>query len=101
MEKTSDDASLSRVQSKKLEPRSVGENASLFHPVKPSESGIDFVHSWAPDNQSERDLIATVFAGGAVALGDIDSDGLPEILLTRWVSTLSKSRWIKIQRHHW
>ena len=65
-----------------LAPRTVSSNA-LFQRVPAGQSGLDFVHHWAPVNNLQRDQIATAFAGGAVALGDIDNDGLPEIFLTR------------------
>ena len=58
-------------------------STALFQRVPADQSGLDFVHHWAPRNKLDRDLIATAFAGGAVALGDIDNDGLPEIFLTR------------------
>jgi hypothetical protein len=70
------------VQSRPLTPRGAGGD-TLFQRVPTSESGLDFVHRWAPRNKLERDQIATAFAGGAVALGDIDNDGLPEVFLTR------------------
>lgn len=69
------------VESRPLAPRNGGDD-TLFQRIPAAESGLDFVHRWAPRNSLERDLIATAFAGGAVALGDIDNDGLPEIFLT-------------------
>ena len=63
-------------------PRTAAGDA-LFQRVPASQSGIDFVHRWDPRNKLERDLIATAFAGGGVAIGDIDDDGLPEVFLTR------------------
>ena len=65
-----------------LAPRSAAGDA-LFQSVPASDSGLDFVHRWDPANHLDRDLIATAFAGGGVALGDIDNDGLPEVFLTR------------------
>ena len=56
---------------------------TLFERVSADESGLDFVHRWAPRDEDERELITTSFAGGGVALGDIDNDGLPDIFLTR------------------
>ena len=60
-----------------------GNSDHLFEKVSAEDSGIDFVHRWEPRDKGERDLITTSFAGGGVALGDIDNDGLPEIFLTR------------------
>ena len=71
------------VRSWPLSPRTVSRGNALFQPVPAEESGIDFVHRWEPRNPLERDQIATAFAGGGVALGDIDNDGLPEAFLTR------------------
>ena len=64
-------------------PRRKAVDGDLLKSVPVDESGLDFVHQWSPANNRERDQIATAFAGGAVALGDIDNDGLPEIFLTR------------------
>ena len=55
----------------------------LFQRIPATQSGLDFVHRWDPQDRLQRDQIATAFAGGAVALGDIDRDGLPEVFLTR------------------
>ncbi|MCA9217825.1 MAG: VCBS repeat-containing protein [Planctomycetales bacterium] len=70
------------VHSEPLGPRA-NVSAPLFQRVPPDQSGLNFVHRWEPANNSDRDLIATAFAGGGVALGDIDHDGLPEVFLTR------------------
>ena len=70
------------VQSEPLAPRQAG-GESLFQSVPASESGLDFVHLWAPRNHSEREQLGGPFAGGGVALGDIDNDGRPEVFLTR------------------
>ena len=70
------------VQSQPLAPRDSGGDA-LFQRIPAGESGIDFVHRWAPPNKAVREQIMGPFAGGAVALGDIDNDGLPEVFLTR------------------
>ena len=59
-----------------------GNSDHLFEKISAEDSGIDFVHGWEPRDEGERDLITTSFAGGGVALGDIDNDGLPEIFLT-------------------
>ena len=47
---------------------------TLFERVSADESGLDFVHRWAPRDEDERELITTSFAGGGVALGDIDNE---------------------------
>ena len=60
----------------------VGGAATLFSRVAPEESGLDFIHRWDPA-EAENDRIATSFAGGGVALGDVDNDGLPDLFLTR------------------
>ncbi len=65
-----------------LAPRNVSSR-TLFQRVPADQSGLDFVHHWDPIDKLDRDQIATAFAGGAVALGDIDNDGLPEVFLTR------------------
>ena len=59
-----------------------GGAATLFSRVAPEESGLDFIHRWDPA-EAENDRIATSFAGGGVALGDVDNDGLPDLFLTR------------------
>ena len=59
-----------------------GGGAALFSRLSPEESGIDFLHRWDPP-EAEKDRIATSFAGGGVALGDVDNDGLPDLFLTR------------------
>ncbi len=66
-----------------LLPRSGSEGETLFEEISATRSGLDFKHVWAPRDESESDLVTTSFAGGGVALGDIDNDGLPDVFLTR------------------
>ena len=70
------------IRSEPLLPRD-NDQKTLFQRVPAAESGIEFTHKWTPRGNSERDLIATAFAGGAVALGDVDNNGLPDVFLTR------------------
>ena len=70
------------VRSQSLAART-SNGGTFLQRVTASQSGLDFVHRWSPRNKLERDQIATAFAGGAVALGDVDNDGLPEIFLTQ------------------
>ena len=67
----------------KLLPRSGSGGEMLFEAMSAARSGLDFEHVWAPRDELESELVTTSFAGGGVALGDIDNDGLPDVFLTR------------------
>ena len=54
----------------------------MFESLDAEQTGIDFVHQWAPDNQ-HKVVLGNAFAGGGVCIGDYDSDGLPDVYLTR------------------
>ena len=54
----------------------------LFLERPAAETGIDFVHRWDPP-AAFASAIDTEAAGGGVAIGDCDGDGLPDLLLTR------------------
>jgi len=73
------------IVSSALAERSPGgsADATLFETMPAARTGLDFVHRWEPRDEWEREMITTSFAGGGVALGDIDNDELPEVFLTR------------------
>ena len=55
----------------------------LMERLEPMGIGIDFVHQWKPRNRYEALLLKTGFTGGGVCMGDYDSDGQTDVLLTR------------------
>ena len=69
------------VETRKLEP-SVKQSGPLFKKLTTQESGIDFVHHWVLPEEYPHDL-ETQMAGGGIAVGDFDKDGLPDIYLSR------------------
>ncbi len=55
----------------------------LFEQLSPAQAGIDFVHQWKPTDDYQRQLLRTAFTGGGVCLGDFNSDGRCDIVLSR------------------
>ena len=53
----------------------------LFQQLSPQHTGIRFVAPWTPARKDEEEL-GNAFAGGGVAIGDYDGDGLPDVFLT-------------------
>ncbi len=69
----------------RLESVKLGDEKSAgtrFEKIPPETSGVDFVHVWKPPDE-RRQALDNAFAGGGVCVGDYDSDGLPDIFLTR------------------
>ncbi|MGI9240449.1 MAG: FG-GAP repeat domain-containing protein, partial [Verrucomicrobiales bacterium] len=56
--------------------------AHRFEELPPSETGIEFSNIWKAPRPYERALSLS-FAAGGVAVGDYDSDGLPDLYLSR------------------
>jgi len=55
-----------------------------FVRLSPEHTGIDFVPLWTPpDEEKYQAQITNALVGGGVALGDYDSDGRPDVYLTR------------------
>ena len=69
------------ISSEPLEANNPGDTEFQFQSLSPSSTGIDFVN---PIDQSHpsKYLYASAVACGGVAIGDVDSDGWPDILLT-------------------
>lgn len=53
--------------------------SSLFEPVNPTETGIDFANTLAYDADFNIYKYRNFYNGGGVALGDINNDGLTDI----------------------
>ena len=70
------------IQAQRLASALPGEGDRLFVKLPPESSGIDFVHDWVSPDDYPHDL-ETMMAGGGVAIGDYDADGLPDVYLAR------------------
>lgn len=57
------------------------DTKTLFQAVDATSAGMNFVHRWELNAQTVR-LFDRIEAGGGVTVGDIDSDGLPDVFLT-------------------
>ncbi|HIM27900.1 MAG TPA: VCBS repeat-containing protein, partial [Candidatus Marinimicrobia bacterium] len=58
------------------------DSTRRFVYLSPSETGIDFQHTW--DLQPKhRDQLRNSFIASGVAIGDFDNDGLADVFLTR------------------
>ena len=67
-----------------MPPSKAGKAApTRFEKLTASQTGIDFVHQWAPRDDYEKALLKTGFTGGGVCVGDYDNDGLCDIYFTR------------------
>ena len=53
---------------------------TLFEALNPSAIGIEFVHEWTPPGDSFMEIRSYASTAG-VAIGDYDSDGLPDLFL--------------------
>ncbi len=58
------------------------KTTGTFEKLSAAKTGVDFVHYWNPSPKYEE-IIDRSFAGGGVAIGDYDQDGLADIYLTR------------------
>ncbi len=54
----------------------------LFQLLPPSKTGITFANTITPDDTENLQSDYFIYNGGGVAVGDINNDGLPDILLT-------------------
>lgn len=58
------------------------ETVKIFELTKPEETGIDFINT-VPENDSlNQSTYHYVFNGNGVAAGDLNNDGLPELIFT-------------------
>jgi hypothetical protein len=75
------DAGPSGISAEPLQTRTDGDAKTLFQPLYESATGIDFVN---PIDQShpQKYLYASAVACGGVAIGDVDSDGWPDLFFT-------------------
>jgi hypothetical protein len=65
-----------------LAARGEGPDGTLFERLPARRTGLDFVHRFEPEDRHLH-VLGNAMAGGGVAVGDVDGDGLPELLLTR------------------
>lgn len=77
-----------QVTNQPTQPRGSSESSGprstpRFERLDASSVGIDFIHQWQPRDAYEAHLLRTGFTGGGVALGDLDGDGLCDVVLTR------------------
>ena len=81
------EVSVGTIESIPLEPRTWDldgdEGQPKFERLDSTHTGIDFVSSWQPRTRALKVQFDNALAGGGVCIGDIDSDGLPDIFLTR------------------
>ncbi len=54
----------------------------MFESIPSSESGITFENSLSPTEELNTYLFRNFYNGGGVAIGDINNDGLPDIVFT-------------------
>ena len=54
----------------------------LFQLLPPSETGVTFANTITPDDTENLQSDYFIYNGGGVAVGDINNDGLPDMLLT-------------------
>lgn len=66
-----------------LAPREERTAATLFERIEPAASGLDFVHRWKAKSRRDELQTSSPNIAGGVCLGDVDGDGLPDVLLTR------------------
>jgi len=71
-----------QIESIPLNPATTTPAATRFEHLTAQSTGIDFAHRWTPPEKYKHE-IANSLAGGGVCIGDIDADGLPDLLLTR------------------
>ena len=71
------------VESFELSERVRSSGETLFERLPASRTGLEFIHQWMPKDEYEADQIGNASAGGAVAIGDFDNDGRPDVFLTR------------------
>jgi len=58
------------------------EKESLFERLKPAETGINFENNLVNDEKLNIFSFRNYYHGGGVAIGDLNSDGLPDIYFT-------------------
>jgi len=63
-------------------PGSVNDSTTLFHLLKPEETGIDFVNEVMDGDSFNILTYRNFYNGGGVAIGDINNDSLPDIYFT-------------------
>ena len=70
----------SEIKQTPLEPASAREE-TLFRSRAPEETGVNFINP-IDDNHELKRLYISGFAAGGVSLGDLDQDGLLDVVLT-------------------
>jgi hypothetical protein len=60
------------------------DGPALFKALSPEETGLDFVNDLVEDVSSEYNVLSYeyYFNGGGVGIGDVNNDGLPDVVLT-------------------
>ena len=66
--------------------------ATLFERLAPAATGIDFTAK-IDNSQPRRYLYETGFAGGGVAIGDVDNDGRPDMYLVSTARNRLDGKW--------
>ena len=72
------------IQSEPLAPRSTTDDGAetMFQSLDPARTGVNFIHEWTPPEE-HKERIDSAFVTAGVCIGDYDSDGLPDIYMTR------------------